>query len=394
MSDEPLRVLFVGSGDYSSPDEKQALGFAQELLRRGNAVMTSFIGDSATATREGAGEIDGLNVHCHVVGLGGRLRRADLDAATAFRPTLIHVLGCRVGAVAAGRAYSARTGAPLFFHFADDEWGLMRPTSLKGLARRLAWPIRPKIWPHTTPATLRRVARDAAALDALAPALAARVEEQLGRPCALILPILPDLAPPPAAPSPLTVAPGTATLVYAGAITPVHRQDFGILLEALAILRSEGRAVVLAHAGRVMVDPGALLADAGLPAESVVFGGHVHPGALTALLEAADVLVQPGAPNEFNRLRLPSKLQAYLPSGTPTVTFATGFGELLADGTEVLKTETAEPQELARAIARVLDEPELAKHLATGGPVAAARLFDTVRNTDALQVHYRDHLSR
>jgi glycosyltransferase involved in cell wall biosynthesis len=101
------------------------------------------------------------------------------------------------------------------------------------------------------------------------------------------------------------------------------------------------------------------------------------------------VLLQPGAPTEFNRLRLPSKLQAYLASGTPTVTFAVGFGEQLEDRREALKTYTAEPGELADRIVEVLEDEQLRACLAVGGPAAARRLFDPGTNTDKLEAHYR-----
>lgn len=110
------------------------------------------------------------------------------------------------------------------------------------------------------------------------------------------------------------------------------------------------------------------------------------------LLRSVDVLLQPGAPSEFNRLRLPAKLALYLASGTPTVTFATGFGELLADRREALLTRTAGPTELAARIAELLEDAALRDTLARGGPCAARRLFDRERNTRALEAVYADAL--
>jgi glycosyltransferase involved in cell wall biosynthesis len=106
-------------------------------------------------------------------------------------------------------------------------------------------------------------------------------------------------------------------------------------------------------------------------------------------MRRADVLVQPGAPSEFNRLRFPSKLPAYLASGTPTVTYAAGPGELFEDRVEVLKTHTGEPEELADRMREVLDDGRLREKLARGGPAAAARLFHPERCTDALLEYYR-----
>jgi glycosyltransferase involved in cell wall biosynthesis len=111
-----------------------------------------------------------------------------------------------------------------------------------------------------------------------------------------------------------------------------------------------------------------------------------------ALLRRADVLLQPGPPSDFNRLRLPSKMQAYLASGRPTVTFAVGFAELLEDREEVVKTHTGDPSELADRVEEVLDDGALRARLEHGGPAAAARLLDPARNTDALLAHYREAL--
>lgn len=387
-----LRILFVGAGDYRSPDEKQALGSAQELLRRGHAVMTSFLGDPALIAAEGADRIDGLHARTHDLRPLGRLRPEDVAAACAFAPHIVHVLGARVAAAAAARELAATTQARLLVHLADDEWGLMRRGTAARALRRAAWRLHPTAWPHTTARTLAALRREAAAFDALAPELAAHARQRLGRDVAVVLPVLPEL-PPAGERDELPALPSGPLVAYTGAIAPAHVGDVLILLRAIALLRREGRPIRLLHAGSVFVDAGELLRTAGLDADAVTFLGHVPPPALTGLLARADVLAQPGAPTEFNRLRLPSKLQAYLPSGTPTVTFACGFGAELADEDEVLKTHTAAPEELARQVVRLLDDTALAERIAAGGRRAAARLFDPVRNTDDLERYYRTALA-
>jgi glycosyltransferase involved in cell wall biosynthesis len=87
-------------------------------------------------------------------------------------------------------------------------------------------------------------------------------------------------------------------------------------------------------------------------------------------------------------------MQTYLASGTPTVTFGVGFGELLEDGVEVLKTRGSEPAELADKLMALIDDPELAERIGRGGRAAAQRLFDPVANTDALLAHYEANLER
>jgi glycosyltransferase involved in cell wall biosynthesis len=107
------------------------------------------------------------------------------------------------------------------------------------------------------------------------------------------------------------------------------------------------------------------------------------------MLREASILLSPGIPNDYNRLRLPSKLQAYLASGTPTISFATGFGELLRDRTDVLLTRTADPSELAELMIELLDDGDLRATLQRGGPTAARRLFDPATNVAALIAYYR-----
>jgi len=101
------------------------------------------------------------------------------------------------------------------------------------------------------------------------------------------------------------------------------------------------------------------------------------------------VLVQPGRPTEFNRLRLPSKLQAYLASGRPTVTYATGLEELLTDREEVLFTRTGDPAELSARLGDVLTDEALRARLEYGGPRAAKRLFDADANAARIAEHFR-----
>jgi glycosyltransferase involved in cell wall biosynthesis len=103
-------------------------------------------------------------------------------------------------------------------------------------------------------------------------------------------------------------------------------------------------------------------------------------------------LIASNRPIPFNTLCLPSKLQAYLASGTPVIASAAGAGKLFEDRDEVLMTTTGEPQELADRLCEVLTDDALAAKLAAGGPRAAARLFDPDRNTDSLIEHYRRSL--
>jgi glycosyltransferase involved in cell wall biosynthesis len=401
---DQLRVLFVCQNDFGAPSEKQVLAFARELVRQGHAVLISFAGEPESIEREGADGMPGLEAHCHAF-VRGRLRPGDVEVARRFAPTLVHVWNSRVPTVAAARALCRATGAPLFVHFEDDEWrvpahppGELWLRRVAHIGRRVLSRLDPSLWWHSTGFSRRYVARHAAGFDALTPTLAREVERRLGRECAVVLPVTLEpssggFAEP--APSPPELSGARPVLLITGTIWPVYLPDFMLGFRAIAELQRRGRELRLVHAGRILprFDPRALVSEAGMALDSATFLGYLPYDRMPALLRGADVLLQPGPPSEFNRLRLPSKLQAYLESGTPTITFGVGFGELLEDRVEVLKTYTADPGELADRIIELLDDGSLRATLADHGPLAARRLFDPVANSDALLEVYRRGLA-
>lgn len=401
MTGSRLRILLVCQGDLGGASEKQALAFAEGLDERGHDVMLSLRGDPASVEREGVRGSERLRIHFHRFH-GPRLRRRDLDAVRAFGPSVVHAFNPRVAALAPAQQYARAANAPVFVHWEDDEWGIRRGAGTRSplrrvarLGRRALCRVAPAQGVFITASGLDWIRREAAGCDALTPALAEHVGELLGRPCAIVLPLLLERGVDGAGPALPAEAEGVPVVAYTGEVHPASVEDLRLALEAMAIVQRDGREVAFVHAGRALrrFDLPELARDAGLVPGSAHFLGYRPFARIPALLEAASVLVQPGRPNEFNRLRLPSKLQAYLASGTPTITFATGFGELLEDGREVLKLQGYKASELAAQIARVLDEPELARTLAAGGPAAARRLFDPERNVDALLECYEAGLA-
>jgi glycosyltransferase involved in cell wall biosynthesis len=300
----------------------------------------------------------------------------------------------------------------MFAHFEDDEWtvpphppGELWLRKLAHLGRRVLSPVDPSVWWHSTWFSRRYVAKAAVGLEALTPTLAREVTLRLGRACDVVLPVTlqaPETSSSDAdADADAEKLPGGTSfgqppmLLITGTIWPVYLPDFMLGFRALAELQSRGRDVRLVHAGRILprFDPDQLVAEAGMAPGTATFLGYLPYEQIPTLLQRADALLQPGPPSEFNRLRLPSKLQAYLESGTPVITFGVGFGELLQDRTEVLKTYTDQPSELADRLEELLDDPALQRALSSGGPKAAARLFDPEANTQSLVAVYRKGLA-
>ena len=401
-----LRILFVCGADFRAPTEKVVLGYALGLLEQGHRVLIAIRGDPRTADAElPGGELPaGLSILDYGF-LGPILRRRDRRAVARFRPDVVHAFNPRFDIVRAIRGFGhATAGAPVVVHFEDDEWGLasggegppFRRMARRG-ARLLALAY-PPAWRLATPGSLRWVSRNAAAFEAITPALASHVSSTLGRECQVLLPVHPAVGPDgPAAVEPdLPAELGDRDrVVFTGAVFASHAGDFRLLVEAMGELKRRGRDAALLYAG--VSAPRFDLRDwarqAGLGESDFVQLGYLDPAQLQGLLRAATVLVQPGAASEFNRLRLPSKLQAYLASGTPTVTFGCGAGELFEDRQEVLKTYGDTSTELADRIEEILTDPALRQELGKNGPGAAERLFDRSRNCAVLTDIYRGVLA-
>jgi glycosyltransferase involved in cell wall biosynthesis len=402
-----LRVLFVCLNDFRDASAKQALWFGQELARRGHEVMLSVGGDPASARDEGA-QPDSLTVRGH--GFRGPLvNRADVATAAAFAPDVIHCWNPRLGSVTVTRRYAQATGAPVVVHWEDDEWRIRSDPMGRSLVRRALRPakrvaarLQPSLGVTMDERSRRWIAAQAAGLDALTPALAEHVAARMGRACEVILPVTGEaLSGTGEAATRQAAALGgddelgaMPVALWTGSVHPGLEVDVRTALAAVAEVQRRGHELGFVHVGEVLprYDTGAWIREAGLRDGTARFLGYVPYTRIPSLLAGARILLSSGAPSDYNRLRLPSKVQAYLASGTPTITFATGFGELLRDREEALLTTSGDATELAGLMIELLDDPELAARLQAGGPQAAARLFDSERNTAALLAYYRQAL--
>jgi glycosyltransferase involved in cell wall biosynthesis len=399
-AERALRILFVCLGDFHAPPgARQIYHFARGLVGDGHVVRILVGGSSETVQELGENLDERIGVDTYRF-RAGRITARTLSDAAAFAPDLVHVYEPRHAPATAALAIARRTRAPLFVRVADDDRYIAehagRPTRSWRTAKRalaLAGYVSPTAWPFSHPKSHARLVREAVAFDAITPSLARETAKRIGRPCRAILPA----APPPPSPASDGVRasaklPDDARLLlYAGSVFRPQFADFQLLLRAFALVAAERPDVHLVHTGRLagryqrdqldeLVGPGAarLHLLGYLPTEQDVL----------RLMASADVLVQPGAPTDFNRFRFPAKLHDYLVSGRPVVSFAAGVDEILTDGEHALLTRTGEPAELAAAITRVLDDVGLAEHLGKHGRAWALEAFSPARAARELVDHY------
>jgi len=173
-------------------------------------------------------------------------------------------------------------------------------------------------------------------------------------------------------------------LVLVARLSP--RKGIDVALEAVALLRAEGRAVRLEVCGTIF--PGyewyeqQLRDRAAEPdlAGTVTFAGYVRP-TLPALARAAVVLV-PSRVEPFGNTAVEALL-----SQRPLVASAVqGLAEIVVDGETGLLVPPDDPVALAAAIGRLLDDPEAAASIAVRGRADAVERFSVIR--------YREDIAR
>jgi glycosyltransferase involved in cell wall biosynthesis len=152
-----------------------------------------------------------------------------------------------------------------------------------------------------------------------------------------------------------------------------------IALEALAMLRAEGRNVVLDICGTPF--SGYEWYEATLRARSeqpdlrgsVTFSGYVSP--IWPALDAADIVVAPSLREPFGNAVVEAQL-----SVRPVVASASlGHTESIVDGESGLLVAPGDARALADAVCRIIDSPALALNLATRGRESAIEQFSTAR---------------
>ena len=134
----------------------------------------------------------------------------------------------------------------------------------------------------------------------------------------------------------LGLGPDDFVIVYHGVGHFANQHELLSLYVAVKLLQRRGRPVKLVRLGTTRlagVDPRSFRALM----DDMVELGHVQSwGEVPGYLALADAYVQPGAPDEFNRYRLPSKLPEFLSMGRPVILPACNLGNELVDGEDAL----------------------------------------------------------
>jgi len=132
---------------------------------------------------------------------------------------------------------------------------------------------------------------------------------------------------------------------------------------AVALLNREGQPAVLLRAGTDYVD---LHDYRGWVSQFVRHMGYIPYTHLAPMLAAADLFVQPGRCNDFNKYRFPSKLPDFFAMGRPVILPRTNIGLVTRHLQDAYVLDEADGPAIADGVKRVMSDRALYERLVLG----------------------------
>lgn len=164
----------------------------------------------------------------------------------------------------------------------------------------------------------------------------------------------------------LGIADAEFVVAYTGNAHKANRREVSSLYQAIGILQYRGIRVKLVRTGTDIVP----LLSWNLMAfrkNYYIDLGYIPRSDLPSVLSIADVLIQPGKPDQFNAYRFPSKLPEYLASGKPVILPKTNIGNYLKEKDECLWLEKGDPLDIAQKLEILLSNDQLRRRIGRGG---------------------------
>ena len=381
-----MRVLFLHFGQLNVNSAIQAFHFAEEMTADGGEVVLCGVGDPRRISAIGEPSFECISYE----GLPGKLR------AWAARPgpTVVCAWTPRELVRRAARRASAELDAPYVVHLEDNEEYLVSAAlgipydALRRLPpseqRRLCGET--QIQPFTYETLLTGAAGITVITEELNEFNRAGLPHHVARPGVDHVRLRPDL-PPAISREQLGLRADEFVLVYHGVGHYANQHDLLSLYLAVKLLQRRGRPVQLVRLGDTEfggVDPRAFRALA----DGVPHLGDVSWREVPGYLALADAYVQPGAPDRFNRYRLPSKLPEFLAMGRPVALPRCNIGNELRDGENALLLERGDALEIAYRIEQLMDDSALRTRLGDGARAFALENLSWRRNSEQLLAFY------
>lgn len=377
-------LLFISHCDFTGNSALHVLAIASELHLRGLSPVIAVPRAAYTVEDVGRPPFPVLTYR--------QVRRGKLCFPNGRGPDLVHAFTPRELVRKLTADVVAAHGCPFVVHLEDNEDALLS-SALGGVdvdaLRSLPAPLLEGIvadsqsHPLWAPQFVDRAAGATVVIDRLLELVPAHVPSRVIR-AGFDESVLSPSRPREDVRAELDLAPTDFAVVYTGNVHAANLGELRSLWDAVATLRADGKPVVLVKTGwsasEVSSFPklGSGLRDL----------GWVPRARIPEVLAAGDALVQPGGPGVFNDYRLPSKLPEFLASGRPVVLPHTNVGLILEDGRQALLLERGDAEEIASALHRLIDDPELGKRIGEGGRAFALRELGWTGTVDKVEQLY------
>ncbi|MGC7589594.1 glycosyltransferase [Bisgaard Taxon 46] len=168
----------------------------------------------------------------------------------------------------------------------------------------------------------------------------------------------------------------------------VAKKGFSVLLDALAILKQRGVSMRCTLVGDGGLRGQLLEQIERLNIQDVIdMVGPMPQPEIIKFMKSANMMIAPSVISEDgDRDGLPTVLLESMALGTPVIsTQVAGIPELVQDGVTGLCVPPNDPEALADAIERLLDDPELCKTLSLNSRALIEREYDEDKNVAVLQ---------
>lgn len=183
---------------------------------------------------------------------------------------------------------------------------------------------------------------------------------------------------------------GTPVIVSVGRY--IEKKGFGTLIEACAHLGGRDWRCLLIGQGPMETELKERVARLGL-GDKVIVTGPKCEGEIRAILAGARIFALPcQTASDGGRDNLPTVIMEAMAAGLPVVsTPVAAVPEMVVDGVTGFVTPEKDPVALSISLARLLDEPDLARSLGEAGRARCLDLFDLQRTSASLCQILRDH---
>lgn len=185
----------------------------------------------------------------------------------------------------------------------------------------------------------------------------------------------------------LNISPECTVICYTGNVHLANQGEVRELYLAIGARNKAGRKTILVRTG---IDNNLNFLDENdlWVKEYVREMGWVKREQIPSILSIADILVQPGGPDEFNDYRFPSKIPEFLAMGKPVLLPNTNIARHLTHLVDAFILPAVNCDSLVTAIDFLMDNPEICTNIVKGGIEYARTHLDWSKNTKQLLDFY------